>query len=126
MNCAKVIGKTYSKFMHPSVRGIDIKILQIVDAESGELSGKPFFAADPLGVAIGEFVAYEESFQATWAFKDHMVPFDRSVTAIIDSLDIDEAEKSVRIAKSVDQENMSKAALEGQAEEDKTEKEGSQ
>jgi len=92
MNCARVIGKTYSKFLHPSLRGIDIKIIQVINPEDGKAIGKPFFAADPLGVAIGELVAYEESFQATWAFENHMVPVDRAITAIIDSLNIEEEE----------------------------------
>ena len=86
MNCAKVIGKTYSKFMHPSLKGVGIKIIQVINPENMEPMGKPFFAADPLGVAIGETVAYEDSFQATWAFQDHMIPVDSAITAIIDSL----------------------------------------
>ena len=89
MNCAKVIGKTYSKFMHPSLEGKDIKIIQILNAETGKLEGKPFFAIDPMGVNIDELVAIEESFQATWAFDNHMIPIDCSITAIIDSLDIE-------------------------------------
>ena len=44
---------------------------------------------DPLGVSIDEIVAFETSFQATWTFEDHMVPVDCSITAIIDSLDIE-------------------------------------
>lgn len=90
MNSAKVIGKTYSEFMHPSLEGKDIKILQIINAETGKLEGRPFFAADPLGVSIDEIVAFETSFQATWSFDEHMVPVDCSITAIIDSLDIEE------------------------------------
>ncbi|TET51031.1 MAG: hypothetical protein E3J58_02680 [Actinomycetota bacterium] len=90
MNSAKVIGKTYSEFMHPSLEGKDIKIVQTINAETGELEGRPFFAIDPLGVNIDEVVAVETSFQATWAFDDHMIPVDCSITAIIDSLDIEE------------------------------------
>ena len=89
MNCGRVIGKTYSKFMHPSLEGIDIKIIQVIDAENKKPLGKPFFAVDPIGVAIGELIAWEESFQATWVYKKHMVPVDKAITAIIDSLDID-------------------------------------
>lgn len=88
MNCARVIGKTYSKFMHDSLVGVGIKILQTINPEDNSTIGKPFFAADTLGVAVGEFVAYKESFQATWAFTNHMIPVDRCITAIIDSLDI--------------------------------------
>lgn len=89
MNCGRVIGKTYSKFMLPSLEGKNFKIIQAIDAENEKPLGKPFFAVDPIGVAIGELVAWEESFQATWAYEDHMVPIDRSITAIIDSLDIE-------------------------------------
>ena len=90
MNCAKVIGKTYSEFKHPFLKGYDFKILQTVDAVTGELTGRPFFAIDPLGVALDELVAYEESFQATWAFRNHNIPVDCSITAIIDSLDVED------------------------------------
>ena len=93
MNCAKVIGKTYSEFKHPSLEGYDFKILQVINAETGELEGGPFFAVDPIGVALDEFVAFEESFQATWAFEDHNIPVDCSITAIIDSLDTGEDSK---------------------------------
>ena len=93
MNCAKVIGKTYSEFKHPSLDGYDFKILQTINAETGELEGRPFFAIDPIGVALDEFVAFEESFQATWAFQDHDIPVDCSITAIIDSLDTGEGSK---------------------------------
>lgn len=88
MNFAKVIGKTYSKFYHPSIKGVDIKIIQTINPENGKSIGEVFFAADALGVALGETVAYEESFQATWAFTNHMIPVDRSITAIIDSIDV--------------------------------------
>ena len=90
MNCAKVIGKTYSKFMHPLLEGKNIKIIQDINAKTGRSMGKPFFAVDAIGVGIGELVAYETSFQATWAFSDHMIPVDCSITAIIDSLDVKE------------------------------------
>ena len=95
MNCGRVIGKTYSKFMLPALEGLDIKIIQTINAENKESMGKPFFAVDPIGVAIGELIAWEESFQATWAYKDHMVPVDRAITAIIDSLDIDKKKEDV-------------------------------
>ncbi len=90
MNSAKVIGKTYSDFMHHSLEGKDIKIIRIINAETGEWEGKPFFATDPLGVSIDEIVAFETSFQATWSYENHMVPVDCSITAIIDSMDIGE------------------------------------
>lgn len=88
MNCAKVIGKTYSKFMHLSLEGKCIKIIQCINAETGGPIGKPLFAVDTIGVDIGEIVAYEVGFQATWAFDDHMIPIDCAITAIIDSIDI--------------------------------------
>ena len=93
MNCGRVIGKTYSKFMHPSLEGKNFKIVQAISAENKKPLGRPFFAVDPIGVAIGELVAWEESFQATWVYEDNMVPVDRAITAIIDSLDIEKREE---------------------------------
>ncbi len=88
MNPAKVIGKTYSEFKNPLLKGYGFKILQAINVETGKPEGRPFYAIDPIKVAIGELVAYEESFQATWAFEDHEIPIDCAITAIIDSLDI--------------------------------------
>ncbi len=85
---AKVIGKTYSNFKHPSLEGLDIKIIEDVNIVTGKLTGKKTLAMDPLGVSIGEYVAYEVSTEATWAFDLDMVPADTSITAIIDSRDI--------------------------------------
>ncbi|MBM3705727.1 MAG: hypothetical protein FJW66_04290 [Actinobacteria bacterium] len=85
---AKVIGKTYSSFKHKALDGINIKIIQDVDVERRVLTGKPFLALDAIGVAIGEFVGYEVSTQATWPFQDILVPTDATITAIIDSINI--------------------------------------
>ena len=89
MNSAKVIGKTYSEFMHSSLKGKSIKIIQAFNIETGELTGKPFFSVDAVGADIGELVAFEAGFQSIWAFEDHMIPVDCTITAIIDSFDID-------------------------------------
>jgi len=85
---AKVIGKTYSNFKHYSLEGIGIKIIEDVNIETGQLTGKKALAMDPLGVSIGEYVGYEVSTEATWAFDGKLVPADTAITAIIDSVDI--------------------------------------
>ncbi len=85
---AKVIGKTYSNFKHPSLVGIDIKVIEEVNIKTGRLTGKKVLALDPLGVSIGEYVGYEVSTEATWAFDSRLVPADTAITAIIDSKDI--------------------------------------
>jgi len=85
---AKVIGKTYSKYKHSALEGIDIKIIQNISVESGKAIGDPLLALDPIGVALEEFVGYEVSKEATWVFKDKLVPTDATITAIIDSVNI--------------------------------------
>ncbi|MDD3776651.1 MAG: EutN/CcmL family microcompartment protein [Actinomycetota bacterium] len=85
---AKVIGKTYSNFKHPSLEGIAIKIIEDVNIKTGQLTGKKSLAMDPLGVSMGEYVGYEVSTEATWAFEDRLVPADTTITAIIDSVDL--------------------------------------
>ncbi len=90
---AKVIGKTYSNFKYPSLDGIDIKIIQGVNIKTGELEDTISLALDPLGVSVGEYVGYEVSTEATWAFEDKLVPSDTTITAIIDSRDIEENNK---------------------------------
>ena len=45
---------------------------------------------DAVGSAVGETVAYEISFQAGQAFDDKTVLTDATITAIIDSVNIDE------------------------------------
>jgi microcompartment protein CcmK/EutM len=85
---AKVIGKTYSSFKHHALEGIDIKIIQELEIKTKNLVGKPFLALDPIGVAIGEYVGYEVSTQATWTFENKLVPTDSTITAIIDYISI--------------------------------------
>ncbi|MHB1347461.1 MAG: EutN/CcmL family microcompartment protein [Candidatus Humimicrobiaceae bacterium] len=85
---AKVIGKTYSNFKHYSYEGIEIKILQDINPETGELINKPVFAMDAIGVGIGEFVIYEVSVEASNAFDGKKVLTDASIIAIVDSVDL--------------------------------------
>ena len=85
---AKVIGKTYSIFKHHALEGIDIKIIQEIDINTGDFIGNPLLALDAIGVSIGEYVGYEISTQATWPFEDRLVPTDSTITAIIDSINI--------------------------------------
>jgi len=85
---AKVIGKTYSNFKHYSYEGIEIKILQDINPETGDLINKPIFAMDAIGVGIGEYVIYEVSVEASNAFDGKKVLADASITAIVDSVDL--------------------------------------
>lgn len=85
---AKVIGKTYSNFKHYSYDGIEIKILQDINPETGDLINKPIFAMDAIGVGIGEYVIYEVSVEASNAFDGKKVLADASITAIADSVDL--------------------------------------
>jgi len=86
---AKVIGKTYSSFKHHALECIDIKILRNIDIGTGEYTGKPFLALDAIGVGLDEYVGYEVSTQATWPFENILVPTDSTITAIIDSVNLD-------------------------------------
>jgi len=88
MFLAKVIGVTWSDHKHYSYEGIEIKIIQDFNPETGDFTGKPFFAMDAVGAAIGETVAYEISFQAGQAFEHAIVLTDATITAIIDSVNI--------------------------------------
>jgi len=90
---AKVIGKTYSNFKHYALEGIDIKIIQDIDIETGKSINKPILALDAVGVSIGDFISYEVSTQATWPFEDKLVPTDATIVAIIDSADLKKDEK---------------------------------
>ena len=94
MFLAKVIGVTWSNHKHYSYKGIEIKVIQDLNPESKTLQGKPFLAMDALGSAIGETVAYEVSFQAGQAFDHASVLSDATITAIIDSVNIDKGYKN--------------------------------
>ena len=84
----KSAGKTYSNFKHYSYEGIEIKILQDINPETGDLINKPIFAMDAIGVGIGEFVIYEVSVEASNAFDGKKVLTDAAITAIVDSVDL--------------------------------------
>ena len=94
MFLAKVIGITWSNHKHYSYEGIEIKIIQDINPQTGDFIGKPFFALDAVGTSIGETVAYEISFQAGQAFDEKIVLSDATVTAIIDSVNVDEGYKN--------------------------------
>ena len=46
MFLAKVIDVTWSNHKHYSYEGIEVKIIQDLNPESGEVAGKPFCARD--------------------------------------------------------------------------------
>lgn len=89
---AKVLGKTYSNFKHYSYDGVEIKIIQDINPETGKLINKPLFAVDAIGVGIGEYVIYEVSVEASHAFEEKKVLADAAITAIVDSVDLFEKE----------------------------------
>jgi ethanolamine utilization protein EutN len=91
---AKVIGKTYSNFKHYSYEGIEIKILQDINPETGGFINKPIFALDAIGVGIGEYVIYEVSVEASNAFDNKKVLADASIIGIVDSVDLFPKEKN--------------------------------
>jgi microcompartment protein CcmK/EutM len=94
MFLAKVIGITWSNHKHYSYEGIEIKIIQDINPQTGDLTGKPFFALDAVSSSVGETVAYEISFQAGQAFDNATVLSDATITAIIDSINVDESYKN--------------------------------
>ena len=62
--------------------------MQDINHETGDLINKPIFALDAIGVGIGEYVIYEVSMEAPYAFNEKRVLTDAYITAIVDSVDL--------------------------------------
>ena len=88
MQMAKVRGTVVGTQKLPSMSGVKLLLLQLLD-ENGELLPKYEVAADPVGAGFGEWVLVNRGSAARQEENHQNRPLDAMVVAIIDTVTID-------------------------------------
>lgn len=88
MQIAKVRGTVVSTLKDPSLRGVKLLLLQLVD-EEGRVLPKYEVAADYVGAGVNEWVLLSRGSAARQLDDSEQRPLDASVVAIIDTVSVD-------------------------------------
>lgn len=83
MDFGRVIGKVVATIKDERFTGIKLLVLEPLNHRF-EKAGKPFIAADGVGVGEGEIVYYETSREAPFAFPESNPAVDASIVGIVD------------------------------------------
>ena len=88
MQIAKVRGTVVSTLKDPSLRGVKLLLLQLVD-EEGRILPKYEVAADYVGAGVNEWVLLSRGSAARKLDGSEQRPLDAAVVAIIDTVNVD-------------------------------------
>jgi carbon dioxide concentrating mechanism protein CcmL len=89
MQIAKVRGTVVSTQKEPSLRGVKLLLLQLVD-EEGNLLEKYEVAADIVGAGVDEWVLFSRGSAARQVPGNEHRPLDAAVVAIIDTIHVED------------------------------------
>jgi carbon dioxide concentrating mechanism protein CcmL len=89
MQIAKVRGTVVSTQKDPSLRGVKLLLLQLVN-EEGQLLEKYEVAADSVGAGVDEWVLVSRGSAARQVQGNEQRPLDASVVAIIDTVHVED------------------------------------
>jgi carbon dioxide concentrating mechanism protein CcmL len=89
MQVAKVRGTVASTQKDPSLRGVKLLLLQLVD-ESGNLLPTYEVAADSVGAGVDEWVLISRGSAARQVLGNEQRPLDAAVVAIIDTIYVED------------------------------------
>ncbi|MDZ7962075.1 MAG: EutN/CcmL family microcompartment protein [Aulosira sp. DedQUE10] len=89
MQIAKVRGTVVSTQKEPSLRGVKLLMLQLVD-EEGNLLQKYEVAADIVGAGVDEWVLFSHGSAARQIPGNENRPLDAAVVAIIDTIHVED------------------------------------
>ncbi|BAZ89718.1 ethanolamine utilization protein EutN/carboxysome structural protein Ccml [Raphidiopsis curvata NIES-932] len=87
MQIAKVRGTVVSTQKDPSLRGVKLLMVQLVD-ENGNLLPKYEVAADSVGAGVDEWVLFSRGSAARQVLGNEQRPLDAAVVAIIDTIHV--------------------------------------
>ena len=87
MQVAKVRGTVVSTQKDPSLRGVKLLLLQLVD-EEGQVLPEYEVAADIVGAGIDEWVLVSRNGAARQILGNEQRPLDAAVVAIIDTIHV--------------------------------------
>lgn len=88
MQIAKVRGTVVSTLKDPSLRGVKLLLLQLVD-EEGRVLPKYEVAADYVGAGVNEWVLVSRGSAARQIDGSQQRPLDAAVVAIIDTVSVE-------------------------------------
>lgn len=88
MQIAKVRGTVVSTLKDPSLRGVKLLLLQLVD-EEGQILPEYEVAADYVGAGVNEWVLLSRGSAARKLDGSEQRPLDAAVVAIIDTVNVD-------------------------------------
>jgi ethanolamine utilization protein EutN len=91
MKLCKVVGNATSSVKHAGLGSYKLLVLRALD-ETGNLTGEAFLAVDQLGAGMSEVVAVAMGAPAMNAVKNHDLPVDAAVVAILDEVSINKKE----------------------------------
>jgi carbon dioxide concentrating mechanism protein CcmL len=89
MRIAKVRGTVVSTQKEPSLRGVKLLLLQLVD-EQGGLIPEYEVAADSVGAGVDEWVLVSRGSAARQILGNEQRPVDAAVVAIIDTIYVED------------------------------------
>jgi carbon dioxide concentrating mechanism protein CcmL len=89
MQIAKVRGTVVSTQKDPSLRGVKLLLLQLVD-EEGQLLQSYEVAADSVGAGVDEWVLVSRGSAARQVQGSEQRPLDAAVIAIIDTVHVED------------------------------------
>ncbi|BAZ15413.1 ethanolamine utilization protein EutN/carboxysome structural protein Ccml [Calothrix sp. NIES-4071] len=89
MQIAKVRGTVVSTQKDPSLRGVKLLLLQLVD-EEGQLLQSYEVAADSVGAGVDEWVLVSRGSAARHVQGSEQRPLDAAVIAIIDTVHVED------------------------------------
>ncbi|MEM7726270.1 MAG: EutN/CcmL family microcompartment protein [Cyanobacteria bacterium P01_A01_bin.45] len=89
MQIAKVRGTVVSTQKDPSLRGVKLLLLQLVD-EEGRALAKYEVAADNVGAGVDEWVLFSRGSAARQILGSEERPLDAAVIAIIDTVRVED------------------------------------
>ncbi|AUB38675.1 EutN/CcmL family microcompartment protein [Nostoc sp. UIC 10607] len=89
MQVAKVRGTVVSTQKDPSLRGVKLLLLQLVD-EDGNILPQYEVAADSVGAGVDEWVLVSRGSAARQVIGNEQRPLDAVVVAIIDTIHVED------------------------------------
>ncbi|MDM9384950.1 MULTISPECIES: EutN/CcmL family microcompartment protein [unclassified Chlorogloeopsis] len=89
MQIAKVRGTVVSTQKDPSLRGVKLLLLQLVD-EEGRILPEYEVAADSVGAGVDEWVLVSRGSSARQILGNEQRPIDAAVVAIIDTVHVED------------------------------------
>lgn len=87
MLLCKVLGNVTATIKHPEYSGKRVMIVQPLNPETGELSGKSFLSVDTVSAGAGEIVIVnKEGGSSRIAVNNENAPVHSAITAIVDTV----------------------------------------